>query len=165
MHWLIILLLLPAGTAFYLLLVPQNRLHRLQHIAATGSLLTLLLSLFLAIPFDPLQKGVQLASQQQWNDRLGTYFAVGIDGLSYPLVILTALLFFLACVTSSRKLPDLRNYFMLLLWLETATLGVFIAQDWALFYVFWELVLIPLFFLIDRWGGEKRQAAALNFLM
>ncbi|MEZ5476715.1 MAG: NADH-quinone oxidoreductase subunit M [Thiolinea sp.] len=79
--------------------------------------------------------------------------------------MLTALLVLLAITVSGHIRERQRGYYLLMLVLEAATLGVFVAQDWALFYVFWEMVLIPLFFLIDRWGGPQRQTAALNFVL
>lgn len=93
---------------------------------------------------------------------MGSAVALGLDGFSLPMVLLATLLALLA----SRGFRDgVRGYYALMLILEAATLGVFMVQDWSIFYVFWELVLIPLFFLINRWGGRNRQGAALNFVL
>jgi NADH-quinone oxidoreductase subunit M len=165
MDLLILLLILPAAGALLILFLPPTASHLIRRAALLSTVLTLLYSCWLYIPFDPADPSVQMLSLHQWNVRLGTSFALGIDGFSYPLVVLTTLLVFLAVLVSTPVTRRVRGYYMLLLLLETATLGVFIAQDWALFYVFWEMVLIPLFFLIDRWGGARRQTAALNFVL
>ena len=96
---------------------------------------------------------------------MGTSYAVGIDGISLSMVLLATILVFVSILASGSIQERARSYYALILFLESAMIGVFIAQDWALFYVFWELTLIPLFFLIDRWGGERRSMAALNFVL
>jgi NADH-quinone oxidoreductase subunit M len=96
---------------------------------------------------------------------MGTSYAVGIDGISLSMVLLATLLVLVAILASAEIKERRRGYYALILVLETAMVGVFVAQDWALFYVFWEMTLIPLFFLIDRWGGRKRSMAALNFVL
>ena len=88
-----------------------------------------------------------------------------MDGLSLPMVWLATLLAFIAVLASGGIRDRVKGYYLLLLLLEAAMLGVFTARDWSLFYVFWELTLLPLFFLIDRWGGPGRQKAALNFVL
>ncbi|MEZ5536722.1 MAG: NADH-quinone oxidoreductase subunit M [Thiolinea sp.] len=165
MDLLILLLVLPAMGALLILLLPPIASHLIRRVALSASLLTMLYAFWLYLPFDSADPAIQMLSLHEWNARLGTSFALGIDGFSYPLVVLTTLLVFLAIVVSTGVTQRLRGYYMLLLLLESATLGVFVAQDWALFYVFWEMVLIPLFFLIDRWGGVHRQTAALNFVL
>jgi len=96
---------------------------------------------------------------------MGTSFALGIDGISFPMVLLAALLSFIAIIASRSISEHIKGYYLLILLLEAGMLGVFMAQDWSLFYVFWELTLIPLFFLIDRWGGPRRSIASLNFVL
>jgi NADH-quinone oxidoreductase subunit M len=108
---------------------------------------------------------VQLVESHIWNPRLGSAFTLGVDGISLPLVWLAALLAFIAVLVSGSIKDKPKGYYLLLLLLEAAMLGVFTARDWSLFYVFWELTLLPLFFLIDRWGGKNRSRAALNFVL
>lgn len=127
--------------------------------------LTLLFTLISARLIDFSDGSVQLYVSYQWNQRLGTYFALGVDGLSYSLVLLTQFLTLMALLVSDSIKERIKSYYILILLLEAATMGVFLTQGWALFYVFWELVLIPLFFLIDRWGGVRRQRAALTFVL
>lgn len=163
--FLILLLLLPVAGALFILFLPDPRQAWIRPAALSTAALTLVYTLYLATQMDFSNPAVQLVAEYQWNERLGTYFSFGVDGLSYPLVALTNLLTLVAIAVSTQITERIKGYYILLLLLETATMGVFLTQGWALFYVFWELVLIPLFFLIDRWGGANRQRAALNFVL
>ena len=120
---------------------------------------------WLAAGFDPAGPAVQYHESRPWNVRLGSYFALGVDGIALAMVLLAALLTLIAVLVSRRMEDGARLYFMLVLLLESAMFGVFTARDWSLFYVFWEATLLPLFFLIDRLGGQNRQRAALNFFL
>jgi NADH-quinone oxidoreductase subunit M len=122
-------------------------------------------SLWLATHFDPAGPAIQMFESRAWNARLGSYFALGVDGISLAMLLLTALLTLIAVLVSRRMEAGARLYFTLVLLLESAIFGVFTARDWSLFYVFWEATLLPLFFLIDRLGGPNRQRAALNFFL
>ena len=165
MHYLTLLLLLPALGALIIGLLPGDRPQLIRWAARIASGVVLVLSWALIDLFDVSQAGMQLSEQVAWNPRLGTAYAVGIDGISFPMVLLATLLSFIAVLASNSITERLKGYFALILVLESAMLGVFMAQDWSLFYIFWELTLIPLFFLIDRWGGSNRQGAALNFVL
>lgn len=163
--FLIFLLLMPVTGALFILFLPDHRQAWIRPAALGTAVLTLIYTLYLATQMDFSNPAVQLVAEYQWNERLGTYFSFGVDGLSYPLVALTNLLTLVAIAVSTQINERIKGYYILLLLLEAATMGVFLTQGWALFYVFWELVLIPLFFLIDRWGGANRQRAALNFVL
>mgnify|MGYP002777249005 CR=1 FL=1 len=126
---------------------------------------TLALVLLLAWRYDPAGPVFQFEESQAWNARLGSYFALGVDGIAVALLLLTALLTLVAVLVSRHTARGGRLYYTLLLLLESAIFGVFSARDWSLFYVFWEATLVPLFFLIDRLGGADRQRAALNFFL
>ncbi len=115
--------------------------------------------------FDPNIAGIQLFETHVWNPRLGSAFSLGVDGFSLPMVLLGTLLTVVTILASNCITKHVRGYFALILLLESGMLGVFMARDWSLFYVFWELTLIPLFFLIDRWGGVNKHRAALNFVL
>ncbi|MES9928068.1 MAG: proton-conducting transporter membrane subunit, partial [Candidatus Thiodiazotropha sp. 6PDIVS] len=162
---LIYLMLTPFVGVVALLLMPSKgtRLIRITALIASGATLALAWSYLTA--FDHNQAGLQFIHQTEWNTRLGTTFTLGLDGFSYPMVLLATLLSFVALLASSSIRQSVKGYYILVLLLESAMLGVFLAQDWSLFYVFWELTLIPLFFLIDRWGGQNRHGAALNFVL
>ena len=134
-------------------------------IALLFSMLTIAVALVLLYQFDSSINQLQFSESVVWNARMGTSYAVGIDGISLSMVLLATLLVLVAILASAEIKERRRGYYALILVLETAMVGVFVAQDWALFYVFWEMTLIPLFFLIDRWGGRKRSMAALNFVL
>ena len=159
------LLLLPACGALAIAALPLRRAAWMRAMALLASGMTLALALVVAYNFAPDRPGIQFAQATPWNPRLGTSFSLGIDGISLPMVLLAALLGLVAVIASTRVRTNARLYYSLLLLLESALLGVFLARDWSLFYVFWELTLIPLFFLIDRLGGEQRHRAALNFFL
>lgn len=165
MYYLTSLLILPLAGAVLVGLLPINKPAYARLLALAVSALTLVLAWSLYASFDTATASQQLTEQYRWHARLGTSFSLGIDGLSYPMILLATLLSFVSLIASSGLSNQTKGYYSLVLFLESAMLGVFMAQDWALFYVFWELTLIPLFFLIDRWGGSKRHTAALNFVL
>ena len=162
---LTVLLLLPALGAILIAAVPGDRPRLIRVLAITASGAALVTAWSLVPGFDFDATGMQFAESVKWNPRLGTYYALGVDGISLPLVLLATLLCLVAVLASKSIQVRVRGYYLLMLVLESAMLGVFMAQDWSLFYVFWELTLIPLFFLIDRWGSINRQGAALNFVL
>jgi NADH-quinone oxidoreductase subunit M len=160
-----VLLLLPVLGAAVIGVVPARQVVPIRRTALAFAAATLAFSIALLGRFDPTEAGMQLLESHPWNVRLGTSFALAVDGFSLPLVLLGALLTLVAVLASGSVRYGAKLYFMLLLLLESSMLGVFMARDWSLFYVFWELTLIPLFFLIDRLGGANRHRAALNFVL
>jgi NADH-quinone oxidoreductase subunit M len=165
MGHLTLLLSLPALGALLIALVPADRTRLIRRLAVGAASAALVVAWSLVPGFDYGASGMQFAEQVKWNPRLGTYYALGVDGVSLPLVMLATLLALVAILASREINERVKGYYVLMLVLQSAMLGVFMAQDWALFYVFWELTLIPLFFLIDRWGGKNRHGAALNFVL
>jgi len=165
MHPLTLLLLLPIFGAILILATPGQATKLIRQMAIGASTLTLLVSISLIGLFDHHITSLQLYHVVPWNPRLGTSFSLGIDGLSLPLILLSTLLSLIAILASSSIQERVKSYYLFMLMLQSAMLGVFMAQDWSLFYLFWEFTLIPLFFLIDRWGGPKRQTASLNFVL
>ena len=159
------LLITPLCGAMLIAILPagQNRLYR--NVALVTSVLAMMLSFYVLSMFDSQIAGLQFTEHMKWNPRLGMAYDIGVDGISLPMIVLATVLCFIAVLASSHIRDKPRGYYLLMLLLETAMLGVFMAQDWVLFYVFWELTLIPLFFLIDRWGGKQRHGAALNFVL
>lgn len=159
------LLVLPLLGAALVMLLPPRAHAALRTTATFTAAATLTLALAVAASFDPANPGIQFYEVREWNPRLGSSFALGLDGLSAPMVVLATVLSLVAVLASGAIRERVKGYFLLLLTLESALIGVFTARDWSLFYVFWELTLIPLFFLIDRWGGGNRHRAALNFVI
>lgn len=159
------LVFMPVLGAVAVAVLPVRRAVWLWRLAMLFALAALGHALWLAAGFDPAGPAIQFHESRPWNVRLGSYFALGIDGIALAMVLLTALLTLIAVLVSRRMEQGARLYFTLVLLLESAMFGVFTARDWSLFYVFWEATLIPLFFLIDRLGGPNRQRAALNFFL
>ncbi len=159
------LVFMPVLGAAAVAVLPVRRAVWLWRLAMLFALAALGHALWLATGFDPAGPAIQFHESRPWNVRLGSYFALGIDGIALAMVLLTALLTLIAVLVSRRMEDGARLYFTLVLLLESAMFGVFTARDWSLFYVFWEATLIPLFFLIDRLGGANRQRAALNFFL
>ncbi|HLF96565.1 MAG TPA: NADH-quinone oxidoreductase subunit M [Methylococcaceae bacterium] len=165
MPTLSLILWLPLFGAAFIACVPDARHRLIRGIALFHSAATLLLSFGLLAGFDPGLIEPQFGEHAPWNPALGSGYTLGVDGLSLPLVLLAALLSFVAVLASASIRERVKGYHAWLLMLETGMLGVFLAQDWALFFLFWEMTLIPLFFLIDRWGGARRHLASLNFVL
>lgn len=146
-------------------LIPASRASwaRPAALVLTGAML--LTSGWLWARFNGSVPGMQFVLNIPWISGLGTAFHVGVDGLSLPMLFLTALLSFLA-VIASRSIRDReRQYFTLLLLLEAGLVGVFVSLDLMLFYLFWEVVLVPMYFLISIWGGPNRSYAAVKFFV
>jgi NADH-quinone oxidoreductase subunit M len=113
---------------------------------------------------DP-QKSTDWLASYPWIERFNIYYYMGADGISMPLVLMTTLLSFLAMIASWNIQRFVRGYCMLFLILETGMLGTFLALDFFLFYIFWEVMLLPMYFLIGVWGGPRREYAAIKFFL
>jgi NADH-quinone oxidoreductase subunit M len=159
------LLWTPAAGILALSLTPSRNTRIIRLTANLFTTLTLLLSCWLVIIYDQSNAGLQFSESILLNPKLGSYYALGIDGLSLPMLVLATLLTSIALLASFTISSGVKGYHISILLLEFGMLGVFLAQDWALFYIFWEVTLIPLFFLIDRWGGKQRHMASLNFVL
>lgn len=160
----LLILSLPLG-AILVWLTPNSQLVR--WIVLGTALFDLLLSLLILILFDPQQSGFQMVERLSWIPSLNIHYQVGVDGFSVLFLPMTVLLFIgvvLASWNSVRTMP--RLYFSLLLLLESTTLGIFCALDTMLFFLFWELTLVPLYFLINFWGiGPNRRYAAVKYTL
>jgi NADH-quinone oxidoreductase subunit M len=126
---------------------------------------TFLLTCYLLFHYDQHNAALQFNEYFAINPKVGSAYALGVDGLSIPMVVLATLLTSIALLASSSIVVGVKGYHVSILLTEFGMLGVFLAQDWSLFYIFWEITLIPMFFLIDRWGGKRRQTASLNFVL
>ncbi len=159
------ILLVPLFGAALIAVLPSGSGRAIRALALGATVLTMALGWGLVAGFDASTAELQYGEIHRWNPRMGTSFALGLDGFSLPMILLATLLSVVAVLASAKIRAPVKGYYLLMLLLEAAMLGVFMAQDWALFYLFWELTLIPLFFLIDRWGGSNRHGAALNFFL
>jgi len=148
---------LPAAGALLLLLVPRRRAGALRGGALLVALATLALSLPLFLGFDGDAAGYQFEEARRWMPTLGVTYHVGIDGISVLLVLLTTFLTPLVLASAWRSIEDrVKEFVVTMLILETGMLGVFVSLDLFLFYVFWEAMLIPMYFIIGVWGGPRR---------
>jgi NAD(P)H-quinone oxidoreductase subunit 4 len=134
-------------------------------IALVIAISVLIINIVLGWKFDPTLVQYQFNEYIPWVDWLGLNYHLGIDGLSFPLVCLNSLLTVIAIVSSSKSLARPRFYYSLLLLLSSGAAGAFLAQDLLLFFLFYELEIIPLYFLIAIWGGNRRGYAAMKFLL
>lgn len=131
-----------------------------------GSLFTFGLSIILYQRFHTIGPDFQLTETFEWIPALGTSYSVGIDGVSLWLILLTTFLMPIVILSSFNAIESRRKeYYFLLLALETGMLGAFVALDVFLFYVFWEAMLIPMYFLVGIWGGKDRVYAAMKFFI
>jgi NADH-quinone oxidoreductase subunit M len=163
-HLLSFILWTPALAAGVLFLLP-DRERWWRTFALAASLVPLGLSSALWLGYDGAAGGFQFEERAVWYAAIGSDYHLGADGLSIPLVVLTALLIPLALLVSAGIRQKVRAYLALFLLLETGLLGVFLSLDLLLFFVFWEAGLVPMYFLIQQWGGERREYAALKFLL
>jgi len=156
---------LPLAAAVLVLLLPakSERLVKALTIAATGGVFAWAIGLLTR--FEVGSKAMQLIESHPWVPAVGISYKVGIDGLSLPLVVLTGLLCFLAAIYTWRLDRQVKVFCFLLLLLQVGMIGVFLALDAVLFYVFWELVLVPMFFMIAIWGGDNRRYASVKFFL
>src|SRR4029079_4172260 len=160
--------LLPIVGALVIAVMPKekDRTIRLLGILITGA--ALVLAVAIALGFDLHREGLQFELNVEWIPIIGARYHVGIDGLSMPLYVLTFLLSFLCAVYTWRFVPEpgrTKAFLALMLLLETGMAGTFIAFDLILFFVFWEMVLVPMYFLIGIWGSSNREYAAIKFFL
>ena len=163
--YLDIAIFLPLAGAVLLALVPKDRAGVLRWGAFGVTVATFAVSLFVLMDFEPDQAGFQLGSELSWIPEWGIAYITGIDGLSLWMVMLTTFLMPLAVLASWSVTTRVKPYFVFLLVLETGMLGVFCALDLFLFYLFWEVTLIPMYFLIGMWGYGRRIYAAMKFFL
>jgi NADH-quinone oxidoreductase subunit M len=116
-------------------------------------------------PIENARLSPDLVARYPWISRFNIEYFLGVDGISMPLILLTTLLSFLAMIASWKIEKHVRGYCALFLLLETGMVGTFIALDFFLFYIFWEVMLLPMYFLIGVWGGPRREYAAIKFFL
>jgi NADH-quinone oxidoreductase subunit M len=162
---LTLLLLIPVVGAAVLLLVPRRQTGALFFFALLASVADFLWSLNILAAFDGANGEMQLIERIAWMPAFGIEYIVGIDGISLFLVLLTTLLMPLAILASWPVKEKVKEYLFFMLLLETGMLGAFVALDLVLFYVFWEVMLVPMYFLIGVWGGARRIYAAIKFVI
>ena len=164
-HLLTLLILCPSLGALTLFLVPSKSEALARSVAVLFGLLTFALSVLVAWTFPVGSAEFQLLERTPWINDFGINYIVGVDGLSLSMVLLTTFLSVLVLISSGSISSKVRAYLGCLLFLETGMLGTFLALDGFTFYIFWELMLIPMYFLIGVWGGSRKIYAALKFVI
>ncbi|MEK6589017.1 MAG: NADH-quinone oxidoreductase subunit M, partial [Chloroflexota bacterium] len=167
---LTLILFSPTVAAAIVLLIPKERVQLIRWFAFAASLVPLALSIWLWTAYRPGQPGFQFEQNVIWYEAINASYHLGVDGISVPMVLLTTLLTPLSLLISWNITDRVRPYMALFLLLETGMLGVFLALDLFLFFVFWEIGLVPMYFLINQWGSEVgtrevagRQIPARNY--
>jgi len=155
----------PVIGAAVIAFIPSEKKEIIKTAAAAAAAVPLILAVQLFINFDRTTTDFQFVEHYTWIKSFNIEYFIGIDGLSIPMVLLTALLSFLCIIASWNIDKATKGYFALFLILEAGMFGVFVALDFFLFYVFWEVMLLPMYFLIGIWGGPRREYAAIKFFL
>jgi NADH-quinone oxidoreductase subunit M len=165
-HLLSLVLLTPLAGLIVLLLIPNSNKFALKLWANISAVAGFLVSLPLLVQFDRAKDGYQFVERASWIPSLGVQYLVGIDGISLLMVLLTTVMGMLAIFSSWSSINDrVKGYYAMFLLQQVGMVGVFISLDFLLFYTFWELVLVPMYFIIGIWGGPRRLYAAIKFFL
>src|SRR5262249_3978393 len=165
---------LPALGALVLAFFPRDAKGGIRWFTLLITVAVFVITVWMALPrpqgADNAQFSIGVASMQDvfsvpWIKSFNIYYLMGIDGISFPLVILTSFICMLAMGASWNIDKHVKAYCILFLLLETGMIGVFLALDFFLFYVFWEVMLLPMYFLIGVWGGPRKEYAAIKFFL
>ncbi len=162
---LTLIVFIPLAAALALLIINKDNAETIRNISVGGAGLTFLISLALLSRFDSSVQSMQFTETLAWVPMFHINYQVGVDGISLWLVVLTAFISLIAVCFSLDRQVGFRNFMALLLALEAGILGVFVALDMILFYVFWELMLVPTYFLIGIWGEGNRVYATTKFVL
>jgi len=170
--WLTVIGVIPLVGAIVVWLLPVGLADRAKHVAVGFSVATMLFSIAGALQFrSGSTQQFQLVEQHRWIPQFGVSYALGVDGIALALIVMSTVLTPICLLAAWRDLPGEegtpreKSYFALMLVLETFMVGVFAATDVFLFYVFFEAMLIPVYFLIGQYGGSRRQYASMKFLL
>jgi NADH-quinone oxidoreductase subunit M len=159
------LIIVPAVAAVVLALLPSTRKELVRPVGLTAMAITCALALYLFTQFDKADPGFQFVSKHSWIANMGISWNLGVDGISLLLVVLTGILFPIALIGPNED-HDQKSYTAWLLLLQAGVMGVFLSLDLFLFFVFFEIVLVPMYFLINGWGhGERKTYSAMKFFL
>ncbi|MDJ0648157.1 MAG: NADH-quinone oxidoreductase subunit M [Xenococcaceae cyanobacterium MO_188.B19] len=159
------LILIPLLGSLVVGLFPDKTGKISRNLAIATSVTALLVNIYLGWQFDPSTSGFQFSEYAPWLEWIGLNYSIGIDGLSLPLVFLNSFLTLIAIIITDKSLARPRFYYSMLLLLSCGAVGAFLARDLLLFFLFYELEIAPLYFLIAIWGGKRRGYAAMKFLL
>ncbi len=161
------ILWLPILGSIAVLFMPGKKINGIRWVSLITTALTFALTLLLYFSYDSVITNTEniFMVKHEWIKSFNIFYTLGVDGLSLPMVVLNGLLFLLCVLSSWRIEKKVKAYFTLMLVLQSSIFGVFFALDFFLFYIYWEVMLIPMFFLIALWGGEDREKAAVKFIL
>src|SRR5213080_3762801 len=168
-HWgLTLSVFLPVVGAALIAFTPKEQEKTIKFLSVAFTFFPLVVGVALLRVYHIGMAGMQLETNRSWIPSIDARYHVGIDGIALPLLELTFLMTFLCAIYSLKWLPEPHNpkgFLSLMLLLETGMAGTFMALDLVLFFIFWELVLVPMYFLIGLWGGPRREYAAIKFFL
>jgi NADH-quinone oxidoreductase subunit M len=161
-----ILIGLPALSTLVIALIPASRTEAIRRVALAGTVATFIVSLALIGAFQVGEPGFQLVERAPWIPGWGINYQVGIDGITFPLVMLSTFIIPLAVLATWGHVSErTKGFYIAVLALEASVIGVFVSLDLILFYVFFEGMLVPMYALIGVWGGANRRYAAMKFFL
>ncbi len=164
-HILTLIIFLPALGAIVIALLQKPGLNRVRWVAFAFTLASFLLSVALFGYFDRGDSDVQFIEKYSWISQIGVHYFLGVDGINLPMVIMTTFLGFIAVLVSWKIDVRPKEYFAYLLLLESSILGVFLSLDLVMFLLFWEIELIPMYFLISIWGHGRKDYSAIKYVL
>jgi NADH-quinone oxidoreductase subunit M len=167
-HYLSFILFVPLAGALLLLLVPKQNENAIRWIANVVAFVGFAISIPLWFPsfYDPQVAGFQLIERAPWIPSIGAEYFLGVDGLATLLILLTTMMGFIAVLSSWAAITErVKEYYIFLLVLQTGMLGAFMSLDFLLFFLFWEVMLVPMYFLIGIWGSANRLYSAIKFFL
>src|SRR5262249_920800 len=165
-HLLSIILFTPLVGAFVILLVDKHKEDTIRWIANIVAVVGFLVSVPLWFQFNPSSADYQFVEGAPWIPSVGAEYFLGVDGLSTLLILLTTMMGFIAVLSSWTAITErLKEYYIFLLVLQTGMLGAFMSLDFLLFFLFWEVMLVPMYFLIGIWGSANRLYSAIKFFL
>src|SRR3954462_14258117 len=165
-YYLSLILFTPLIGAFVILLVPKENDNAIRWIANVVAFLGFIVSIPLWFWFNPASSDFQFVERAPWIPTVGAEYFLGVDGLSTLLILLTTLMGFIAVLSSWTAITErVKEYYIFLLVLQTGMLGAFMSLDFLLFFLFWEVMLVPMYFLIGIWGSANRLYSAIKFFL
>ena len=164
-HLLTLIVFVPLAGAALVTLLPRDQERLIKGVSLLVGLIPLALAVWMWSGFHPEAAGFQFEEQAVWFPQINSSYHLGIDGISMAMILLTTFLTPLALLISFSIKDDVRSYFALFLMLEMGMLGVFVSLDLLVFFVFWEIGLVPMYFLINIWGGANRRYASIKFFI
>ena len=163
------LIILPLLASIITMMLPKERVKLIQYFSVIFSLIPMLLSFWLTYDYFFNYSGsasfAYVEGPYSWISALNVQYYLGVDGISVPMLFLTGLLSTLSLIASFSIKHRVKEYFVFFHLLEAGMMGVFVALDFFLFYVFWEIMLVPMYFLIGVWGGPRKEYAAIKFFL